>query len=214
LISKIFFIHLRSKIKVMTFIDYIEFNTNDYRKKWLDKLILEFRTRIISHLDGNRDRDLEKELEKKKSTIMNTEDTLERFMNGILKIDMIAQAIFEPNTRNVPKDIMLIEYLKKNNVELEIIPNTGKSSNFGSHASIKELKYNNYKIETAIWSSKSNDAGVYNKFRKVKNKKYKNPTILIADGPKIKTEYLESVKNIHNLQIMNVNQFIKWVKQN
>jgi len=198
----------------MIFIDYIETNTNDYRKKWLDKLIAEYRIRIKSHLEGNRDKDLEKELEKKKSTIMNTEDTLERFMNGILKVDMIAQAIFEPNTRNVPKDMMLIEYLRENNVELEIIPNTSKSANFGSHASIKGLKYNNYKIETAIWSSKSNDAGVYNKFRKIKNKTYKNPTILIADGPKIKDEYLESTKDIYNLKVMNVDQFIKWVKQN
>jgi hypothetical protein len=197
----------------MIFTDYIETSTNDYRKKWLDRLINEYRIRIESHLGGNRDKDLEKELEKKQTTIMNT-DTIDRFMNGILKVDMIAQAIFEPNTRNVPKDIMLIEYLKENNVELEIIPNNNKSSNFGPHASIKSLKYNNYKIETAIWSSKSNDAGVYNKFRKIKTKTYKNPTILIADGPKIKKEYLESTKNINNLQIMNVEQFIKWVKQN
>ena len=198
----------------MIFTDYIEFNTNDYRKKWLDNLILEYRNRIKFHLKCNRDKDLEKELEKKKSTIMNTEDTLERFMNGILKVDMIAQALFEPNTRNVPKDMMLLEYLKENNIELEVIPNNSKSSNFAPHASIKGLKYNNYKIETAIWSSKSNDAGVYNKFRKIKTKTYKNPTILIADGPKIKKEYLESTKNINNLQIMNVEQFIKWVKQN
>ena len=195
----------------MTFTDYIETSTNDYRKKWLDRLINEYRIRIESHLGGNRDKDLEKELEKKQATIMNT-DTIDRFMMGILKVDIIAQAVFEPNTRNVPKDMMLIEYLKENNVELEIIPNTSKSSNFGPHASIKGLKYGSYKIETAIWSSKSNDAGVYNKFGKIKKRTYKNPTILIADGPKIKDEYLESTKGIHNLKVMNVEQFIKWVK--
>ena len=198
----------------MTFTDYIENTTNDYRKKWLDKLIKGYRNRIINHLKGERDRELEKELEKKKSTIMNTEDTLERFMNGILKVDMIAQAIFEPNTRNVPKDMMLIEYLKNNNVSLTIIPNTSKSSNFGDHSYIKTLQFNNFKIETAIWSSKSNDAGVYNKFRKLKKKTYKHPTILIADGPKIKKEYLDSLKNINNLQVLNVEEFIKWAKQN
>ena len=198
----------------MIFIEYLEKETEKYRKEWLDNVITNYRTRIKLHLDGNRDKDLEKELSKKQSAIMNTEDTLNRFMMGILKIDIIAQALFEPNTRNVPKLNMLNKYLKDNGVVLDIIPNKDQSSHFGSHRSIKGLECRGFKIENAIWSKSSNDAGVYNKFRKIKNTKYTNPTILIAEGPRIKQTYLDSIKGINNLQVMNTTEFIKWVKQN
>lgn len=182
----------------MTFTEYVEEKTNVYRKNWLNQVIQDYRIRIQSHLDGKRDKKLEKELEKKKDTIMNTEDTLERFMNGILKVDMIAQAIFEPNTRNVPKDVMVVEYLKNYEIKLDV----------------EKLEYNGFELKLAIWSGKSNDAGVYSKFRKLKNTKYNKPTILITDGPKIKQEYLEDLKEIHNLKVMNIEQFIKWTKLN
>jgi len=198
----------------MLFTEYLNKETEKYRKEWLNKVITNYRTRIKLHLGGNEDKDLEKELSKKQSAIMNTEDTLNRFMMGILKVDMLAQALFEPNTRNVPKLNMFNKYLKDNGVVLDIIPNKGQSLHFGPHFSIKGLEYKEYKIETAIWSKSSNDAGVYNKFRKIKNTKYSNPTILIADGPRIKQTYLDSIKGINNLQVMNTTEFIKWVKQN
>jgi|TARA_R110000796_G_scaffold224432_1_gene340756 hypothetical protein len=198
----------------MIFTEYLEKETEKYRKEWLNKLITNYRTRIKLHLGGEEDKDLEKEIQKKQSAIMNTEDTPNRFMMGILKVDIIAQALFEPNTRNVPKLNMLNKYLKDKGVVLDITPNKGQSSYFGPHSSIKGLGYKGYKIETAIWSKSSNDAGVYNKFRKIKNTKYPNPTILIADGPKIKQIYLDSIKEINNLQVMNTTEFIKWAKQN
>lgn len=194
----------------MTFADYIETSTTSFRKKWLEDIISNYRKRIELHLGGNRDRDLEKELSKKQDTIMNTEDTLERFMNGILKENMIAQAIFEPNTRNVPKDKMLLEYLKSKKVFLNIIPNKGQSSYFGEHKQIKKIKLDNFEIISAIWSSKSNDAGVSNKISKISKKVFKNKTILIADGPKIRKEHLDKLKNVNNLQVMNVENFIEF----
>jgi len=194
----------------MTFADYIETSTTSFRKKWLEDIISNYRKRIELHLGGNRDRDLEKELSKKQDTIMNTEDTLERFMNGILKENMIAQAIFEPNTRNVPKDKMLLEYLKSKKVFLNIIPNEGQSSYFGEHKQIKKIKLNDFEIISAIWSSKSNDAGVSNKISKISKKVFKNKTILIADGPKIRKEHLDKLKNVNNLQVMNVENFIEF----
>ena len=194
----------------MTFIDYIETSTTSFRKKWLEDIISNYRKRIKLHLEGNRDRALEKELSKKQDTIMNTEDTLERFMNGILKENMIAQAIFEPNTRNVPKDKMLLEYLKSKKVFLNIIPNKGQSSYFGEHKQIKKIKLDNFEIISAIWSSKSNDAGVSSKISKISKKVFKNKTILIADGPKIRKEHLDKLKNVNNLQVMNVEKFIEF----
>lgn len=194
----------------MTFTDYIETSTTSFRKKWLEDIISNYRKRIELHLEGNRDRALEKELSKKQDTIMNTEDTLERFMNGILKENMIAQAIFEPNTRNVPKDKMLLEYLKSKKVFLNIIPNEGQSSYFGEHKQIKKIKLDNFEIISAIWSSKSNDAGVSSKISKISKKVFKNKTILIADGPKIRKEHLDKLKNVNNLQVMNVEKFIEF----
>ena len=114
----------------MTFTEYLDKETEKYRKEWLNKVITNYRTRIKLHLDGKEDKDLERELLKKQSAIMNTEDTLNRFMVGILKVDIVAQALFEPNTRNVPKLNMLNKYLKNNGVVLDITPNKGQSSYF------------------------------------------------------------------------------------
>ena len=114
----------------MIFTEYLEKETEKYRKEWLNKLITNYRTRIKLHLGGEEDKDLEKEIQKKQSAIMNTEDTPNRFMMGILKVDIIAQALFEPNTRNVPKLNMLNKYLKDKGVVLDITPNKGQSSYF------------------------------------------------------------------------------------
>ena len=74
------------------------------------------------------------------------------------------------------------------------------------------MTFKGYNVESAIWSQKSNIAGVLNRFNKIKETTYKNPTILIVEGPKVKTEYIESISNIPNLKVMNINQFVEWGK--
>ena len=182
------------------FTQYIETQTQAYRKKWLNKVIQEYRSRISNHLKGERDLELEKYLLKKKETIMNDTDTLNKFMRGILQVDIIAQALFEPNTRNVPKEHMLVDYLQNQEVEI----------------SVEELltQYKEHQIELAIWSDKSNEAGVVNRFRKLSNQDFQSPCILIADGPKIKPEHLSTLEGKDNLIIFTVNEFIQWAKKN
>lgn len=196
----------------MTFRDYIETETVTYKKKWLDTIIFDVRQRIKSHLEGNMDKELLDELTLKQETIMNDSDTIERFMNGILKIDILAQALYEPSTRNVPKDKFVIDYLKDKGVNLKIEKPTGKESTFGLHQSLKNIKYKGYKIKLAIWSNKGNDAQVNNKFNKLSRDTYKTPTLLIVDGPKVKQRHLSLLKRKSNLNVMNIEEFIKWVK--
>ena len=195
----------------MTFIQYIEDKTMDYKREWLDNTILEVRERIESHLNGNRDRKLEDEMVEKRKTIMaDQSDTIERFMNGILKVDLLAKALYEPNTRNIPKDKFVIDFLEDKGVVLEVGLPKGKESAFGLHQSLKNIKCKGYSIEFAIWSNKSNDAGISNKFKSLKMKLFTSPTILIVEGPKVKQRHLDSLKGKKNLKVMNIEQFIKW----
>lgn len=198
----------------MTFTNYIETETTTYKKEWLNSIISDIRQRIKSHLEGNMDRELLDELTLKQETIMNDSDTIERFMNGILKIDVLAQALYEPSTRNVPKDKFVIDYLKDKGVNLEIKTPTNKSSTFGLHQSLKNIECKGQKIKLAVWSNKGNDAQVNNKFDKLSRSVYKNPTILIVDGPKVKQKHLDTLKRKRNLNVMNIEQFIEWAKTN
>ena len=179
--------------------EYINEETPKYRKKWLGEIISSYRKRIKLYLDGQMDKNLLDELRKKQDTIMNTEDTIERFMMGILKEDMIAQALFEPSTRIVAKEKMFIEYLKEKNINLDI-----KSS--------QNIKYKGYSIKVGIWGSATNDATVNNKFMNARRKTYKTPTIFVVDGPKVKQEQIELLKGINNLKVMKGGEFIEWAK--
>ncbi len=199
----------------MTFTQYIENKTIDYKREWLDNTILKIRKRIESHLNGNRDRKLEEEMVQKRKTIMaDQSDTIERFMNGILKVDLLAKALYEPNTRNIPKDKFVIDYLEDKGVVLEVGLNKGKEATFGLHQSLKNIKCKEYSIEFAIWSNKSNDAGISNKFKSLKRKLFTSPTILVVEGPKVKQKHLDSLKRKRNLKVMNVEKFIEWSKRN
>ena len=194
----------------MTFTHYIETETNKYKKEWLNKIISDVRQRIKLHLKGNRDEELEKELKHKKTTIMADDTCIERFMHGILKVDELAQALFEPSTRNIPKDKFVIDYLEDKNVDLEVLPSKTKADRFGLHQSLKNIRCKGHKIELAVWSSAGNDAAVGNKFVKIKKKIYKTPTILIVEGPKVKQNHLNPLKRKNNLIVMNIEEFIKW----
>jgi hypothetical protein len=199
----------------MTFTQYIENKTIDYKREWLDNTILKIRKRIESHLNGNRDRKLEEEMVQKRKTIMaDQSDTIERFMNGILKVDLLAKALYEPNTRNIPKDKFVIDYLEDKGVVLEVGLNKGKEATFGLHQSLKNIKCKEYSIEFAIWSNKSNDAGISNKFKSLKRKLFTSPTILVVEGPKVKQKHLDSLKIKRNLKVMNIEKFIEWSKRN
>jgi|TARA_B110000977_G_scaffold74546_1_gene100791 hypothetical protein len=198
---------------VMEFTQYIEEQTVKYKKKWLNNIISEVRQRITSHLEGNEDKKLFDELTLKQKTIMNNGvDTIERFMNGILKLDVLAQALYEPNTRNVPKDKFVIEYLEDKGINLNPKGSNTTSNNFGLHQSLKNIEYKEHNIEFAIWSNKSNDAGISNKFISLKKKTFKTPTILVVEGPKVKPNHLDSLNNKKHLKVMNIEQFIKWAK--
>tara|TARA_R110000796_G_scaffold35169_1_gene90633 strand:+ start:152 stop:748 length:597 start_codon:yes stop_codon:yes gene_type:complete len=198
----------------MTFTDYIESETTKYKREWLNSIIFDIRQRIKSHLEGNMDKELLDELTLKQETIMNDSDTIERFMNGILKIDVLAQALYEPSTRNVPKDKFVIDYLKDKGVNLKIEKPTSKASTFGLHQSLKNIKCKGHKIELAVWSNKGNDAQVNNKFNKLSRDIYKTPTALIVDGPKVKQRHLDTLKRKRNLNVMNIEEFIEWSKIN
>ena len=195
----------------MTFTQYIEDKTINYKREWLDNTILGVRERIESHLNGNRDRKLEDEMVEKRKIIMaDKSDTIERFMNGILKVDLLAKALYEPNTRNIPKDKFVIDFLEDKGVVLEVGLPKGKESAFGLHQSLKNVKCKEHRIEFAIWSNKGNDAAIGNKFKSLKMKLFTSPTILIVEGPKVKQRHLDSLKRKKNLKVMNIEQFIKW----
>ena len=194
----------------MTFTHYIEIETNKYKKEWLNKIISDVRQRIKSHLKGNRDEELEKELKHKKTTIMADDTCIERFMHGILKVDELAQALYEPSTRNVPKDKFVIDYLKDKGVNLKVEKPTSKSSTFGLHQSLKNIEYKGHKVELAVWGNSGNDAAVGNRFKNIKKKIYKTPTVLIVEGPKVKQNHLDPLKRKNNLIVMNIEEFIKW----
>ena len=198
----------------MTFTNYIETQTTDYKRKWLNSIISDVRQKIKSHLEGNMDRELLDELKLKQKTIMNESATIKRFMSGILNEDIIADALYEPNTRNIPKDKFVIDYLKDKGVNLKVEKPTNKASTFGLHQSLKNIKYKEHKIELAVWGSSSNDAAIGNKFNNIKKKIYKTPTILVVEGPKVKQRHLDSLKRKNNLKVMNIEQIIEWSKIN
>ena len=194
----------------MTFTNYIETKTTKYKREWLNSIIFNKRQKIKSHLEGNMDRELLDELTLKQETIMNDSDTIERFMNGILKIDVLAQALYEPSTRNIPKDKFVIDYLKDKGVNLKVEKPTSKASTFGLHQSLKNIEYKGHKVELAVWGNSGNDAAVGNRFKNIKKKIYKTPTVLIVEGPKVKQNHLDPLKRKNNLIVMNIEEFIKW----
>jgi len=198
----------------MTFTNYIETQTTDYKRKWLNSIISDVRQKIKSHLEGNMDRELLDELKLKQKTIMNESATIKRFMSGILNEDIIADALYEPSTRNIPKDKFVIDYLKDKGVNLKVEKPTSKASTFGLHQSLKNIEYKGHKIELAVWGSSSNDASIGNRFNNIKKKIYKTPTILIVEGPKVKQRHLDSLKRKNNLKVMNIEQIIEWSKIN
>ena len=194
----------------MTFTDYIESETTKYKREWLNSIIFDIRQRIKSHLEGNMDRELYDELKLKQKTIMNKSATIKRFMSGILNEDIIADALYEPSTRNIPKDKFVIDYLKDKGVNLKVKKSTSKASTFGLHQSLKNIEYKGHKVELAVWGSSGNDAAIGNRFKNIKKKIYKTPTILIVEGPKVKQRHLDSLKRKNNLTVMNIEQVIGW----
>ena len=198
----------------MTFTNYIETETTTYKKEWLNSIISDIRQRIKSHLGGNMNRELLDELTQKQKTIMNDSDTIERFMNGILKIDVLAQALYEPNTRNVPKDKFVIDYLKDKGVNLKVEKSTNKASTFGMNQSPKNIEYKGHKVELAVWSSSGNDAAIGNRFKNINKKLYKTPTVLVVEGLRVKQRHLDMLKRKKNLKVMNIEQVIEWSKTN
>ena len=194
----------------MTFTHYIESETTKYKREWLNSIIYDVRQRIKSHLEGDMDRELYDELKLKQKTIMNKSATIKRFMSGILNEDIIADALYEPSTRNIPKDKFVIDYLKDKGVNLKVEKSTSKASTFGLHQSLKNIEYKGHKVELAVWGSSGNDAAIGNRFKNIKKKIYKTPTILIVEGPKVKQRHLDSLKRKNNLTVMNIEQVIGW----
>tara|TARA_B110000977_G_C10903849_1_gene426452 strand:+ start:181 stop:765 length:585 start_codon:yes stop_codon:yes gene_type:complete len=194
----------------MTFTHYIESETTKYKREWLNSIISDVRQRIKSHLEGDMDRELYDELKLKQKTIMNKSATIKRFMSGILNEDIIADALYEPSTRNIPKDKFVIDYLKDKGVNLKVEKSTSKASTFGLHQSLKNIEYKGHKVELAVWGNSGNDAAIGNRFKNIKKKIYKTPTVLIVEGPKVKQRHLDSLKRKNNLTVMNIEQVIGW----
>lgn len=181
---------------------FLEKEIFNAKRKKLNNIIKMQRERIESHLNGKRDRDLESELEKKQLSILNTSDTLERFMYGILKVDLIADAIYEPKVRNIDKKEIFAKYLTESNTsKINILGDGGELGFF----------YNKTKIVPLIFTPSSGENEIRGKFTRALKKVELNVDYYFVYNDYNTCEtFVRNIENGYpNIKFLTIDKFIE-----
>lgn len=199
--------------KLLGFQYYFEIKTLEYKKGKLDEKIKDVRERIKKHLNGERDKELEEEIEYKMKCNLNTSSTTERYMNLILKIDEFAESVYKANVKStVPKAKILEEYFKSQNLSnIETIINEGKESTFGEHKKILYFSTLGKNIYPVLFTNSAGANEIKGKFdRLLKNIKRNKLSYVVYSGINTCERIVnKNYKNLKGIRFLSIDEFVE-----
>lgn len=180
--------------------EFLEKEGFNLKKKKLDIIIKNERKRINSHLSGKFDRKLVEEIKLKRKSILDENTHIEKFMNGILKVDIIAQFAYEPKVRNINKNIILKNYLNLFNKDKVKISKD-----------LKTFSYNGIEITPLIFTPSSGDNEIKGKFNRALDKiSFSKEHYIIYNNYTQCCLFVKKIKNKYpKITFMNIDEFIE-----
>ncbi len=195
------------------FQEYFEKKTLRYKKDKLNEKIKNVRIKIQKHLNGERNKELEKEIEYKMRCNLNTSSTTERYMNLILKIDEFAESIYRDNVKTtVPKAKILEEYFKYKNLNnIETVLNEGKESTFGEHKKILYFNVLKRNIYPVLFTNSAGANEVKGKFDRLLTniKRNKLSYVIYSEIDTCERVVNKNYKNLKGIRFLPIDKFIE-----